>query len=250
MQAMKHKKNRHSKPESATVVGSGSGHLPEVINFNYEGNEVGFTVDGKVMVNATEMAKPFGTSKGPKHWLTNQSTKEFLNELGKVRILTLPDLVKINYGGNNPGTWMHEDVAIEFARWLSPKFAIWCNDRIKELVANRMQAPMPFNPEALNQSMQKLAELTTQNFTAVRNEIAGIDERLRVLEQRKRSEAIPSGENKSCDRYDHMNLVLVNFQQPAYLNRKMKQYCVMKQLSIRTFLNELITSEIIKEIKI
>ena len=28
---------------------------------------------------------------------------------------------------------MHEDVAMEFARWLSPKFAIWCNDRIKEL---------------------------------------------------------------------------------------------------------------------
>lgn len=28
---------------------------------------------------------------------------------------------------------MHEDVALEFARWLSPQFAIWCNDRIKEL---------------------------------------------------------------------------------------------------------------------
>lgn len=32
------------------------------------------------------------------------------------------------------GTWVHEDVALEFARWLSPKFAIWCNDRIKELL--------------------------------------------------------------------------------------------------------------------
>lgn len=31
---------------------------------------------------------------------------------------------------------MHEDVAIEYARWLSPKFAIWCNDRIKELTQN------------------------------------------------------------------------------------------------------------------
>lgn len=29
---------------------------------------------------------------------------------------------------------MHEDVAMEFARWLSPAFAIWCNDRIKELL--------------------------------------------------------------------------------------------------------------------
>jgi hypothetical protein len=46
----------------------------------------------------------------------------------------LADLVKVTKGGNNPGTWMHEDVALEFARWLSPLFAIWCNDRIKELL--------------------------------------------------------------------------------------------------------------------
>ena len=38
------------------------------------------------------------------------------------------------------GTWMHEDVALEFARWLSPEFAIWCNDRIKELLTMGMTA--------------------------------------------------------------------------------------------------------------
>ena len=43
------------------------------------------------------------------------------------------DLVRVTYGDNG-GTWMHEDVALEFARWLSPAFAIWCNDRIKELL--------------------------------------------------------------------------------------------------------------------
>lgn len=34
---------------------------------------------------------------------------------------------------------MHEDVALEFARWLSPKFAIWCNRRIKELLTAAQQ---------------------------------------------------------------------------------------------------------------
>lgn len=85
-----------------------------------------------VMVNATQMAKPFG--KEPKFWLINQSTNDYLSELSKVRNLTLADLVQVTKGGNNPGTWMHEDVALEFARWLSPAFAIWCNDRIKELL--------------------------------------------------------------------------------------------------------------------
>lgn len=85
------------------------------------------------MVNATEMAKPFG--KLPKDWLSNKSTKEFLSTLSAVRGIILTDLVEIIQGGNGKqGTWMHEDVALEFARWLSPSFAIWCNDRIKELL--------------------------------------------------------------------------------------------------------------------
>lgn len=54
-----------------------------------------------------------------------------------MRNSTTADLVRVTKGGNdknNQGTWMHEDVALEFARWLSPAFAIWCNDRIKELL--------------------------------------------------------------------------------------------------------------------
>ena len=84
------------------------------------------------MVNATEMAKAF--NKRPVDWLQNKQTEEFLNELSKVRKSTLADLVQVTRGGDNPGTWMHEDVALEFARWLSPSFAIWCNDHIKELL--------------------------------------------------------------------------------------------------------------------
>ena len=98
----------------------------------YEGSPVSFTKGSNVMVNATEMAKPF--EKRALKWLENQTTKEFIEELSKVRKRTLADLVIVTKGGNNPGTWMHEDVAMEFARWLSPKFAIWCNDRIKELL--------------------------------------------------------------------------------------------------------------------
>jgi len=105
---------------------------PTVIHFNYEGNPVSFSTDNGIMVNATEMAKPFG--KQPIDFLKNQQTTEFLDELSKLRILSLENLVKVQKGGANPGTWMHEDVALEFARWLSPKFGIWCNDRIKELL--------------------------------------------------------------------------------------------------------------------
>lgn len=90
------------------------------------------------MVNATEMAKAF--NKRPNDWLNLPSTKEFLTELIITRESCNCDYQAVTtrvgapeYGG---GTWLHEDAALEFARWLSPKFAIWCNDRIKELIKN------------------------------------------------------------------------------------------------------------------
>jgi hypothetical protein len=137
---------------------------PLVINYDYEGNPVGFTMDGTkegaIMVNATQMAKSF--NKRVPEWTRLQSTIEFLDELWTIRkggyfvvqkmhyeieqtndeglnhILKRFDsdihLIVTTNGGKIQGTWMHEDVALEFARWLSPKFAIWCNDRIKELL--------------------------------------------------------------------------------------------------------------------
>ena len=103
-----------------------------VIKYDYNGTEITFQHGANVMVNATEMAKPF--DKQPYNWLRTQQTQEFIKELSATRKCVPTDLVLVRNGGDNYGTWMHEDVAMEFARWLSPKFAIWCNDRIKELL--------------------------------------------------------------------------------------------------------------------
>lgn len=101
--------------------------------FKYNGNEICFqTGDGSVMVNATEMARPFG--KLPADFLKTQRAQEYVRGLSVMKNIITDDLVIVTQGGFNQGTWMHEDVALEFARWLSPAFAIWCNDRIKELL--------------------------------------------------------------------------------------------------------------------
>ena len=94
----------------------------------YEGFPITFeNKNGKMKVNATQMAKPFGHGKEPKYWLKTQAAKDFINALSKARNLDLADLQQVTYGGNANGTWMHEDVALEYARWLSPEFAIWYN---------------------------------------------------------------------------------------------------------------------------
>lgn len=114
-----------------SLVNSASANENGIVSvFNYNGGNVTFkTEDGVVYVNATEMSKQFG--KRPSKWLELPSAKEFLSALQTIR--KSDSLIK-TIEGKNGGTWMHEDVAIEFARWLSPAFSIWCNDKIKELL--------------------------------------------------------------------------------------------------------------------
>lgn len=104
--------------------------------FTFNGNNVTFkNQDGSVMVNATEMAKSF--NKLPGDWIRQKSTEEFLETLSSDKGIPISALIQVVKGGNDKssqGTWLHEDAAIEFARWLSPMFAIWCNDRIKEII--------------------------------------------------------------------------------------------------------------------
>lgn len=142
-------------------------NTPQV--FNYQGHEITFLNGNNVKINATDMARPFG--KEVRQWFDNPGTHSFVHALAEhkgvppyglsterkrtsfnasVLADVYPSLITVVRGGTpgsvQQGTWMHEDLAMEFARWLSPKFAIWCNDRIKELMKHGATA---LNPESL-----------------------------------------------------------------------------------------------------
>ncbi len=128
--------------------------MNEVINFNYEGNEIPFRIDenGEVFMNATVMAKPF-PGKKMNFFLRNKSTIEFINALQEGKAETgIPasadyELVITQKGGNDKndqGTWFQRNLALEFARWLNPKFNVWCNQRIDEIITKITMKGMRF----------------------------------------------------------------------------------------------------------
>lgn len=127
--------------------------MNNAVIYDYKGSQISFMSGENVMVNATQMAKPF--SKQPIDWLKTNQSKEYIETFSKLKIISLADLVQVTKGGNNSGTWMHEDVALEFARWLSPAFAIWCNDRIKELLKTGVTT-VSNDDEAIAYAMQVL----------------------------------------------------------------------------------------------
>ena len=151
------------------------------IVYDYKGSKISFANGKNVMVNATEMAKSF--DKRPAKWLELPSTKEFLAALTAIRKSDTA-LIQTNSGGINGGggTWMHEDVALEFARWLSPAFAIWCNDRIKELLKYGMTATQPTLDEMVN-NPDLVIRIATQ-LKQEREEKARIEaENKRIIEE-------------------------------------------------------------------
>lgn len=109
---------------------------------NYNGVAITFATkehSNDLMINATEMAKPFG--KSCSDWLRTEQSKRMIEAIATSKKCEVADLVRIINGGNNGnGTWFHEDVALVFAQWLSPEFYIWCNDRIKELLTRGLTA--------------------------------------------------------------------------------------------------------------
>jgi phage antirepressor YoqD-like protein len=149
--------------------------------FNYKGNEVAFrNHNGVVYVNATEMSKPFG--KLPKDYLKSQQANELLEAISKRTNLLLGDIVKVVKGGNASGTWMHEDIAIDFAQWLSINFRLWCNDRIKELITVGLTA----TPETL-ENMLTNPDLLIGLATQLKEERA---EKERLLEENQLTQQI------------------------------------------------------------
>jgi len=119
-----------------------------VIPFTYQGQPVRFTTDG--WLHATKIAERFG--KRIDHWLDNAETLEYVQALDE--FLTgaesnISDTRNSGYlktrRGNGGGAWIHPKLAVAFARWLSAKFAVWCDTRIEELLHGAPLAIDNFN---------------------------------------------------------------------------------------------------------
>ncbi|MFR9543593.1 MAG: KilA-N domain-containing protein [Rikenellaceae bacterium] len=152
--------------------------------FEYNDNPISFITndDGEPMINATEMAKACG--KNIKHWFENQYTVDYIKsyvELKKIKVIggiplstfstttlsrrypSLISVVRGNFSDNRKqGTFLCRGLSIEFARWLNPAFAIWCDERIMEYLqlgftaSDAVLTQMQEDPNFANQMAEAL----------------------------------------------------------------------------------------------
>jgi len=132
--------------------------MNSLVTFFYKESPIQFDwINGNLMANATLMGKPHNVKPADvfklKYW--HQYEKALVTKKG----YRFEDLRTVK-NGDNGGSWIHQDLIIEFARRLSPEFAIWCNDCIAELIKEgqvKLEKPKS-QIEILLASVQILAE--------------------------------------------------------------------------------------------
>ena len=135
--------------------------MNQVQSFNFGNIAVSFRADG--YLNATAIAAHFG--KQPRDYLKTEQTQQYIAALAenlsvKTKILTKENqIVSVKRGGDEQGTWLHPKLAIHFARWLDPKFAVWCDEQIEQLLSG---------------SQPKLAQTTVADRTPLRQAVSAL----------------------------------------------------------------------------
>ena len=106
-------------------------------------------------VNGTEMCKANG--KQWKHYAENESSKEFWDALSRsVGIPTDLLMISVKTGSNSRrGTWVHPDIAIDLATWISADFKVWAMQTIRQVITGKIeQISTPPTQNTLQQSVE------------------------------------------------------------------------------------------------
>ena len=132
--------------------------------FSFSQFSVSFQENG--YLNATAIAKQYGKRVGD--YLRNERTQEYIEalaeNLSRTRKITLDknQLVVVKNGGIGNGTWLYPKLAVDFARWLNPKFAVWCDEQIEALLNGKVSDGI------------KPAKTTADDRTGLRQAVAAL----------------------------------------------------------------------------
>lgn len=125
-------------------------------NFDYNGTPINKRADG--YINLTQMCQANG--KRLDVFMKTKKTKEYIDALINYHHLE----VVYTEEGVNGGTWGHPTLAINLARWISPKFAIWCDSHIFNLISTGTTELQKVDDNSQSPHLEKL--FSVMNFQA------------------------------------------------------------------------------------
>ena len=147
---------------------------PALVSRSWNGTPISRrTTDG--YVNATAMCRANG-----KQWSKYRESdrcQTYLDALAETSGIRMFDLIESRQGQGG-GTWVHPQVAVDLARWISAPFAVWMDGWFLESVQQAQPAPMETTAPRLRE-----AEVITlvERSIVMFERLGGLDERDQLL---------------------------------------------------------------------
>lgn len=123
-------------------------------NFDYNGKLIQRRDNG--LINLTQMCQ--ANDKKLSDWFRLKGTKAYIEALSGETGIPASKLINVSHGNQ---TWGHASLAINLSRWISPRFAVWCDSHIFVL----METGETKLDEDPIDKMIRLEELKLQNKT-------------------------------------------------------------------------------------
>jgi len=147
---------------------------PALVSRSWNGTPISRrTIDG--YINATAMCKANG-----KQWSKYRESdrcQTYLDALAETSEIRMFDLIESRQGQGG-GTWVHPQVAVDLARWISAPFAVWMDGWFLESLQHARPAPMQESTLQLREAeVITLVERSIDLF----EQLGGLDERDQLL---------------------------------------------------------------------
>lgn len=120
------------------------------------GVEITTDAEGRFNLNALHRASLEGETKRPSIWLATKQAEELVDALSQNSGFEVIQSVR---GGNAPGTFAHELLAVSYAGWISPVFQLQVNQTFIDYRSGRLQ---PSIPQTLPEALRLAADLAEE----------------------------------------------------------------------------------------
>jgi len=118
---------------------------------DYNGTGIVFTADG--WLNATASAAAL-SKPDLDNFLRSKSYEEYAEIVAAANSVKSTELKRAKQG-NCGGTYLHPEMAVVFARWISPAFAYWCDKQVATIIRQAQEAPAR-NEQLRTRRMERL----------------------------------------------------------------------------------------------
>jgi hypothetical protein len=186
----------------------------------------------KGYVNGTQMCK--ANNKFLADYTKLKSTKQYLQALSNdMKILISSLVIEVQGHGSEQSTWIHPEIAIDLARWVSVEFRIWANRTLMKVIMGieSVQQQSMTQVQLLAAIAQQMAE-QEQRLLEQQRQQTEILARLKVVEVEQDRFNTPCGHKYSVVGFANLQGLEISVKEASAKGRKASALCRKQNIEI------------------